>query len=309
MSKTKKIISVLIILVLLVAIVAMIVNVTMAKVDKKHNPVVTMDVEGYGTIKIELYPDMAPNTVKNFIRLAQRGFYNGKTFNDIEEGLVRGGAVVEEETTDDKKEDDKKEDTTATVETGEEEKTATGPKYSDIRDLAEGEEDKVYSIPGEFMEKGFDDNTLAHQRGVISMYRKTSSLYQQEIAMMQMMGYTDYLDTILNKLYDSQDSQFFILTENNSDFDGTFTAFGRVTEGMEVVDKIAKLELKKETSEDGEKNDSTKPVKPAVISNVTVDTFGVDYGEPQVEEVFDFDAIFNVFMQNYMQSSSTVTTD
>lgn len=296
MDKVKKILLSLIVIALICAIVAIIANFVLSKTDNKSNPIVTMEIEGYGTVKIELYPDMAPNTVKNFIRLAQRGFYNGKTFNDIEDGLVRGGAA--EDTQAD----------TESEETEDTESTIAEPKLSNIKDLAEGEEDKSYSIEGEFVENGYNNNTLAHQRGVISMYRKTSSYYQQEIAMVEMMGYESYLDTILDNLYDSQTSEFFILTEDNSNFNGTFAAFGKVIEGMDVIDKISEVELQTTTSDDGTETTSTKPVTAPVISSVTVDTFGVDYGEPEVVDLFDFDAIFNVFMQSYMQSAGQTTT-
>lgn len=285
MRNFKKILLILIVIALIAGIAAVTVGFTLSKVDKKANPVVTMEIEGYGTIKMELYPDMAPNTVKNFIKLSQRGFYNGKTFSDVEEGLVQGGFDVAEGS-----------------------ETAAGPKLSNLKDLPEGTKDEPYSIEGEFIENGYN-NTLSHQRGVISMYRTTYTQYQQEIAMVQMMGYKDYLNTILEEMYDSQASGFFILTEDNIGLDGTYTAFGRVTEGMDIVDKISKLELEKITSEDGQETASTKIVNAPVISNVSVETFGVDYGEPTTKSVFDFDAIFNVFMQSYMQSNSTTTTE
>lgn len=286
MKNVKKIVIVLIVIALIVAIALVTTNIVLSKVDKKANPVVTMDVEGYGTVKIELYPDMAPNTVKNFIALAQRGFYNGKTFSEVGEGLVAGGADI----------------------LPEDSKETAGPKLSDIKDLAEGENDKAYSIEGEFIENGYNDNTLSHQRGVISMSRKNYNDYQQEIAMVQMMGYNDYVNTLLDEMYDSQASGFFVLTEDNTSYDGTYTAFGKVVDGMGVIDEISKLEVEKSTSEDGSESKGTKFVNAPVISNVSVDTHGVDYGAPEVKDVFDFDSIFNYFMQQYMQSQSSTTT-
>ena len=288
MKNLKKILLIVITLLLVLAIVWVMVNFTLSKTDNKKNPVVTMEVEGYGTIKIELYPDMAPNTVKNFIRLAQRGYYDGKTFTDIEDGLVRGGLT---QTTNDSGE---------TVE--------EGPKISNLRDLADGETDKQYSIEGEFIENGFNDNTLSHQRGVISMYRKTYSQYQQEMAMLQMTGYASYADTMLNEFYDSQSAGFFIVTADEAGFDGSYSAFGKVIEGMDVVDAISKVELEKTTDDSGNETTSTKPVTAPVIKTVTVDTDGVDYGMPEIRDVFDFDAIFNLFMQSYMQSSGTTSS-
>ncbi|MCI8291099.1 MAG: peptidylprolyl isomerase [Clostridia bacterium] len=282
MGKFKKIVIVLIVIALIAGIVLVTANIVLSKVDNKANPVVTMDIEGYGKIKIELYPDMAPNTVKNFIRLAERGFYKGKKFSEIGEGLVSGGA------------DSVAEDSEETA----------GPKLSNIKDLAEGETDKAYSIEGEFIENGYNDNTLSHQRGVISMSRKSYNDYQQEIAMVQMMGYKDYINTLLEEMYDSQSSGFFILTEDNTSYDGTYAAFGKVKEGMDIIDNISKLEVK--TGEDG--NKTTEIVNAPVISDVSVETNGVNYGEPEVKDVFDFDSIFNFFMQQYMQSQSSTTT-
>lgn len=288
MENVKKILLILIVLVLICAIGWVSVNFVLSKTDKKSNPVVTMEVEGYGTIKIELYPDMAPNTVKNFVKLAQRGFYNEKTFTDIEDGLIRGGLTETENS-----------DGTTKLE---------GPKTSNLHDLADGEKDTEYSIKGEFIENGFNTNTLSHQKGTISMYRKTYNDYQQEMAMVKMMGYSSYVDTLLNELYDSQSGGFFITTEDKTSLDGTYAAFGRVTEGMDVVEKISKVELQKSTGDDGTESTTTKPVTAPVIKNVTVETYGVDYGDPEVRDLFDFDAIFSVFMQNYMKSSGTSTS-
>lgn len=290
MKKFGKILLILIVLALILAIAFVTVNFAMSKVNKKANPIVKIEFEGYGTVEIELYPNMAPNTVKNFIRLAQRGYYDGKTITDIEDGLIRGGLV------------------TNTNEAGE---TYTeGAKLSNIKDLAEGETDKAYSIEGEFVQNGFNDNTLSHSRGVISMYRSSYGQYQQEFAMVQMMGYTDYADTLYNELYNSQSSGFFILTEDNTGFDGTFTAFGKVTDkGMEVIDAISKVELQKTTGENGVKETSTKPVTAPVIKKVTVDTHGVDYGMPEYSDAFDFDAVFDMFMSNYMSASGMNTSN
>lgn len=286
MEKLKKIVIVLIIIALLAGIVAVVANIVMSKIDNKNNPLVTMDIEGYGTVKIELYPDMAPNTVKNFIALSQRGFYNGKTFSEVGEKFVTGG--IGEKTEDGK--------------------DSAGPNLSNVKDLADGETDKAYSIEGEFIENGYNDNTLSHQRGVISMSRKSYNDYQQEIAMVQMMGYKDYVNTLLDEMYDSQSSEFFVLTEDDTSYDGTYTAFGKVIEGMDIIDSISKLETSKNTDENGNETNTNSIVNSPVISNVSVDTFGVDYGVPEVKDVFDFDAIFNYFMQQYMQSQSSTTT-
>ncbi len=285
MKNFKRIIAVVLVLALIAATVATVINIVLAKNDKKHNPVVTMEVEGYGNVKLELDPEAAPNTVKNFIRLAQRGYYNGKTFSDVQEGLVVGGL------------DDV---------SGEEKKEMVAPKLSDIKDGVAENEDKEYSIPGEFIEKGHK-NMLSHQRGVISMTRTTYNDFQQEIAMIQMIGYGDYINGVVDKMYDSQAAGFFILTEDELGYDGTYSAFGRVVDGMDIIDEISKLELEKNTDSEGKETTSTGIVNAPVIKNVTVDTYGVDYGVPETEDAYDFEAIFNFLIQNYMQSQNSTT--
>jgi len=111
---------------------------------KVQNPIATMEVEGYGTVKIELYPDIAPNTVTNFICLTNRGFYDGLTFHRvIKDFMIQGG------------------DSTG---------DGTGsPNLSDIMDNVEN--DKAYAIKGEFIANGYDKNNLKHEEGVISMAR------------------------------------------------------------------------------------------------------------------------------------------
>ena len=201
---------------------------------KVKRPVVSMEIEGYGTVKMELYPDEAPNTVKNFIKLINEGYYNGLTFHRVEESLIQGG--------------DKAGDGTGTTE---------------------------LSINGEFTANDYD-NELKFERGTVGLAR---------------MDYTYYssIDSKLTKEgYNSGYAQFFIMAQDESALDGYYTAFGKVTEGMEIVDEITKLETAVETDEDsGETTTTTKPVNPPVIKSITVDTLGVNYGEPETHETFD----------------------
>ena len=201
---------------------------------KLQRPIVSMEIKDYGTIKIELYPDMAPNTVKNFVKLINDGFYNGRTFNRVEDILIQGGYPANEET-----------------------------------------EQANLSINGEFTKNGYD-NTLKFERGTVGIARA---------------DYTEFssIDASVTKEgYNSGYAQFFIITENIPQFDGYYCSFGRVIEGMEIVDKISKLETEVENDEEtGKKSETTMPVNPPVISNITVDTFGVEYGEPKTHETFD----------------------
>ncbi|MEE3393762.1 MAG: peptidylprolyl isomerase [Lachnospiraceae bacterium] len=167
------------------------------------NPVVTFETN-QGTIKAELYPDIAPNTVNNFISLINKGFYDGLTFHRIISGFMIQGGDPDG------------------IGTG-------GPGYS---------------IKGEFSSNGFD-NSLKHTAGVLSMARAMDP--------------------------DSAGSQFFIMHKDAPHLDGDYAAFGKVTEGMDIVNKIA-----------ASKTDyMDAPIEPQVMIKVTVDTSGTDYPEPE----------------------------
>lgn len=235
------------------------------------NPVATIEVEDYGIIKVELYPKQAPNTVANFIRLANRGFYNGLTFHrTIPEFMIQGG---------------------------DKEGTGSGsPSLSDIKDNIQN--DETYNIEGEFLANGYN-NTLKHKKGVISMARKDYSSYSS-------------LNTELTTYgYNSAGSQFFIMTEEATSLDGYYAAFGEVKEGMEVVEKIANVEVYYRESElkeneeapadkDGNKISSDKPKKEPIIKSIIVETYGVDYGIPKTVQEFDMNTWYtNYIMQQY----------
>ncbi len=167
------------------------------------NPIVTITMKNGDVIKAELYPDIAPQSVYNYISLIKKGFYDGLIFHRVIKGfMIQGGCP----------------DGTG----------MGGPGYS---------------IKGEFKSNGFENN-LKHIEGVLSMAR---SMFP-----------------------DSAGSQFFIIHKNSPHLDGDYAAFGKVIEGMENVNKIA------ETQTDW--ND--KPTEPQIIASITVDTFGVDYPEP-----------------------------
>ena len=169
-----------------------------------HNPIVTIEMEDGGVMKAELYPDVAPNTVNNFISLVQKGYYDGLIFHRVIPGfMIQGGCP----------------DGTG----------MGGPGYS---------------IKGEFTGNGFQNN-LVHDRGVLSMARTMAP--------------------------DSAGSQFFVMVEKAPHLDGQYAAFGKVIEGMEVADAI--VSAKRDWND--------KPRQPQRMKKVTVDTFGVDYPEPE----------------------------
>ena len=169
-----------------------------------QNPVVTFTMENGDVMKAELYPDVAPNTVNNFVSLVKKGFYDGLIFHRIIAGFMIQG--------------------------GDPDGTGMGGPG--------------YSIKGEFNYNGFD-NSLKHSRGVLSMARAQHP--------------------------DSAGSQFFIMHANAPHLDGQYAAFGKVVEGLDVVDKIASVDT----------DYSDRPRKPQVMKTVTVETFGVDYDEPE----------------------------
>ena len=168
------------------------------------NPVVTITMDNGDVIKAELYPEIAPNTVNNFISLVKKGFYDGLIFHRVIKGFMIQG--------------------------GDPEGTGMGGPG--------------YGIKGEFAQNGVK-NDLRHTAGVLSMAR--------------------------SMMPDSAGSQFFIMHKNAPHLDGAYAAFGKVTEGMDVVNQIA------ETDTDY----SDRPLDEQKIKSMTVDTFGVDYPEPE----------------------------
>lgn len=168
-----------------------------------QNPIVTIEMADGDIIKAELYPEIAPNTVNNFISLVKKGYYDGIIFHRVINGfMIQGGCP----------------DGTG----------MGGPGYS---------------IKGEFTQNGFA-NALKHTPGVLSMAR--------------------------TNMPNSAGSQFFIMHAPAPYLDGQYAAFGKVIEGMDVVNKIAETPT----------NYADKPLEPQVMKKVTVDTFGAEYPEP-----------------------------
>ena len=166
-----------------------------------QNPIVTIEMESGKAIKLELYPEIAPNTVANFVTLASKGYYDGLIFHRVIPGfMIQGG------------------DPTGTG--------MGGPGYT---------------IKGEFARNGYRENTLRHTRGVISMAR--------------------------SGMPNSAGSQFFIMHADAPHLDGSYAAFGKVTEGIETVDEIASVRTDRQD----------RPTTEQKMRKVTVETFGKDY--------------------------------
>ncbi len=169
-----------------------------------QNPIVTIEMENGDIMKAELYPEIAPNTVNNFISLIKKGYYDGVIFHRVIPGFMIQG--------------------------GDPDGTGMGGPG--------------YSIKGEFTHNGFK-NDLKHTPGVLSMAR--------------------------TMIPDSAGSQFFIMHETSPHLDGEYAAFGKLVEGLEVVDKIARVKT----------DYSDRPMEEQKMVKVTVETFGVDYPEPE----------------------------
>ena len=168
------------------------------------NPIITIEMESGEIIKAELYPEIAPNTVNNFISLVKKGYYDGLIFHRVIRGfMIQGGCP-----------------------------------------LGKGTGGPGYTIKGEFEQNRFK-NDLKHTPGVLSMARAMHP--------------------------DSAGSQFFIMHETSPHLDGAYAAFGKVTEGMDVVDRIARTRT----------TWGDKPLNEQKMMKVTVDTFGVEYPEPE----------------------------
>ena len=169
-----------------------------------QNPIVTITMENGDVMKAELYPEIAPVSVNNFISLIQKNYYDGLIFHRVIKGfMIQGGC----------------------------------PEGS-------GMGGPGYTIPGEFNQNGFK-NDLKHTEGVLSMARAMHP--------------------------DSAGSQFFIMHKTSPHLDGAYAAFGKVTEGMDIVNKIAEVPT----------NFSDRPLATQRIQSMTVDTFGVEYPEPE----------------------------
>ena len=219
-----------------------------------QNPIATIEVEKYGTIKIELYPELAPNTVNNFITLADNGFYNGLKFHRVvKDFMIQGG--------------DPKGDGTGS------------PTLSSIDSNIEkdSDEDKSYSIKGEMVANGYTKNTLNLTEGTIAMARS---------------DYTSYSSTLAKESYNSAGSQFFIMTsDKHTALSGYYTGFGKVIEGLDILHQIEDVECKSSSTDDSETAETgevSTPVEDVIISSVTVETYGVKYDKPETQEPFNY---------------------
>ena len=259
MKKSSKIIVIIALILIIIMLGGLVFGYYKKQTLNISNPIATIEVENFGTIKLELYPSLAPNTVANFVKLANNGFYNGLTFHRVlKDFMIQGG--------------DPNGDGTG------------GASLADIDTSIEkdSDADTEYSIKGEMVANGYNKNTLNLTQGTVAMARS---------------DYTSYSSSLAEESYNSGSSQFFIMTtDDNTALSGYYTGFGKVIEGMDVVTKIAEVEVKVGSNESGtegeetstENSEKSTPVETVKISSISVDTFGIDYGMPETQEPFNY---------------------
>jgi len=234
----------------------------LSKTENISHPVVTFEIENYGSIKMELYPEYAPNTVANFIKLIEAGYYNDKTIYGKDDICLYVGRTIEG--------------------------NAELPKLSLIDNSieADSEEDFEYEIEGEFILNGFERNTLKHDKGVITLIRT---------------DYTSQIGGLVKESYNSGNAQIGVIINENKNLNGAYAAFGRIIEGLDILEKIndeAEIEVLEEEDSAGGISSFSESI---VIKTVKLDTFGLDYGIPKVHETFDYTAyLYNMlYSGNY----------
>ena len=164
------------------------------------------------------------------------------------------------------------------------------PKLSTINSSIEvdSDSDYEYEINGEFVANDFNQNTLSHKKGIVSMVRA---------------DYTKQVNNLTTQSYNSANSQFTILTEDATDLNGLYAAFGEVVEGLDIVEKIYATETKEQSAEEAGTDYNATTIKPfnsmPVIKNVTVETYGVDYGIPETHEAFNYSQYLYELMNQY----------
>lgn len=247
------------------------------------HPQVSIEFQDYGTVKFELYPEYAPNTVANFIKLAESGYYNDKVMYGKDSICLYFGRDENGEVAD---------------------PTTESINYDTT-------EPYTYSIDGEFVANGFSQNTLRHEKGVISLIRN---------------NYTEYFSDLYDESYNSGNSQIGIMmSDDAANLNGVYAAFGRVIEGMDILEKIyneteiaveekeedvveeAEDEAEEVEAEESEEHEDDGGIKKFAtypkVASITVDTKGIDYGMPEIHEAFDYTEFLNQYLSSYTSTS------
>lgn len=267
-----------------------------AKTAEVSHPLVTIHLKDYGMVKMELYPEYAPNTVSNFVSLINAGYYNNKIIYGKDLICLYMGKAEEDENSEESSEnidstEEVTDEATKTEENTDKEYSTTKISILDSSIEKDSDEDYEYEIDGEFVANGFDQNTLRHEKGVLSLNRSNYSSYG-----------------LYEEGYNSGKAQFSIIMTDSPNLDGLYCAFGRVTEGLDILEKIYNEEAVKEHEhEEGEEHSDSEMqefAKHLVIENMSVQTFGVDYGIPETHEAFDINGYINKLYSQYYSASS-----
>ena len=253
MKKSKNIIWI-IALILIIVLIGMVGYGYYQKATKKvNNPIATMEVENFGTIKMELYPEFAPESVANFIALSNRGFYDGKTFHRVvKDFMIQCGSV-----------------------------NGDGTGTLKISDLKENGEDTAYSIKGEFLSNGVK-NTLKFEEGVLGVARADYTNYSPDLKEESYnSGSCEFF--IMTKDTPSLNGYYTAFGKVIEGMDVVHKI-----EEVEVKAKTTTGENGEETT--AENAEVSTPVNEIKIKSIKVETNGVDYGYPETLTPFDYTA-------------------
>lgn len=239
-------------------------NFVRAKNEKIIHPEVTFEIENLGTVKMELYQEYAPNTVANIVKLVEKGYYTDKVIYGKDDTVIYMGITSD----------------------GIEDVPKASFVNPDIK--LDSEEDFSYSIPGEFSMNGFNQNTLCHEKGIVTLVRQ------------------NYGSSLLKESYNSGISKMgIIMNDTAASLNGAYAAFGKITEGMDLLEnlfttqEIVAPEVNEETGEIVETGVDEFANK-LVIKSATVDTHGIDMGVPEMVENFDYEEyIYQMFNAQY----------
>ncbi len=238
-------------------------NFARATSEKAIHPEVTFEIENFGKIKMELYQEYAPNTVANIVKLVEKGYYTDKVIYGKNTLCLYFG----------------------TNEDGNEEIPQASLVNSEIG--LNSEQDFAYSIPGEFLQNGFKQNSLCHEKGVVTLIRD------------------NYGTALLEQGYNSGISKMGIIMEDTApNLNGTYAAFGKITEGFEILEDLYLNAETKELEIDEQTGEAVTTVEEfsnkLIIKSATVNTHGMDFGVPEMVEYFDYEEyMYQVLSSQY----------
>jgi len=294
MKKLKIIVWVIVLVAVCLGLCCYVYGFARKNIEGNTHPVATFNIkngETEGAVKIELYPEYAPNTVTNFVKLIECGYYNGKIVYGKDEMCMYIGRASGDEEAPAAKEGEEP----TKIEKGD----IIDPTWSTIDPEVEkgSDADYKYSIKGEFYNNGFVQNTLPHQKGIVSLIRNDYSQFAQTTT-----------SSLIEEGYNSGNSQIGIMMSDESNsLNGLYAAFGRVIEGMDVLENIYNTApIAKATAETTEGEANTEEVAEdeggikafegkITISSASVEKYGVDFGNPEIQKMFDY----NTYLSDY----------